>query len=186
MLISVFAIGIALFFNNIDKFKRFKLKGTSIEAELKTAVNEAYAAIEQLKELGLALSSPIVSEITVSGSFLQFIHLKHKFEQVAQITDTLKKLGASKEEIEDVCTIIYLKVTNDHKRKILYSLKAANLNKSELFKGIDDGKMDDWDKGKIENFIEENSLIKNNDTDEWFLDLDFFCTHNKLRRDDKW
>ena len=62
--IAVLAIGLALFFSNIDKFSRFKgtFKGVGLEAELKTVVDEAYAAIEQLKELGLSLSSPIVDE----------------------------------------------------------------------------------------------------------------------------
>ena len=76
------------------KFSRFKgtFKGVGLEAELKTAVDEAYAAIEQLKELGLSLSSPIVDELAISGRMLQYIHLKYKLERVAKIADTLKKL----------------------------------------------------------------------------------------------
>jgi hypothetical protein len=66
------AIFVALVFANLDKFSRFK--GAGIEAELRTAVNEAYAAIEQLKELGLSLSSPIVDELAISGRMLQYIH----------------------------------------------------------------------------------------------------------------
>ena len=64
------SISIALFFANLDKFSRFK--GGGIEAELRTAVTEAYAAIDQLKELGLSLTSPIVDELAVSGRMLQW------------------------------------------------------------------------------------------------------------------
>lgn len=170
------------------KFSRFKgtFKGVGLEAELKTAVDEAYAAIEQLKELGLSLSSPIVDELAISGRMLQYIHLKYKLERVAKIADTLKKLGASQEEIDKACSTIYERVTNDHIRRILHSLKSSNPGKEELFEGINDGKMDDWDKGKIETFIRENNLNKSEDTDEWLLDLDYFLKQRKLRREDKW
>lgn len=186
--IAVLAIGLALVFSNIDKFSRFKgtFKGAGLEAELKTAVDEAYAAIEQLKELGLSLSSPIVDELAISGRMLQYIHLKYKLERVAKIADTLKKLGASQEEIDKACSTIYERVTDDHIRRILHSLKSSNPGKEELFEGINDGKMDDWDKGKIETFIRENNLNKSEDTDEWLLDLDYFVKQRKLRREDKW
>jgi hypothetical protein len=182
--IAVAAIGLALFFSNIDKFSRFK--GAGFEAELKTAVNEAYAAIEQLKDLGLSLSGPIIDELAISGRMLQYIHLKYKLERVAKIAATLRKLGASQEEIEEVCSTIYERVANDHIRGILHSLKSSNPGKKELFEGINDGKMDEWDKGKIETFIKEHNLNKSKDTEEWFLDLDYFLKQRKLRREDKW
>jgi len=48
---------------------------------------------EQLKELGLSLSSPIVDEMAVSGRMLQDIPLKHKLERVEKIEDNLRKIG---------------------------------------------------------------------------------------------
>jgi hypothetical protein len=66
--IAVAAIGLALCFANLDKFVRFK--GAGFEAELRTVVDKASAAIEELKELGLSLSAPIVDELAVSGRML--------------------------------------------------------------------------------------------------------------------
>jgi len=182
--IAVTAIVLALFFSNIDKFSRFK--GAGIEADLKTVVDEAYAAIEQLKELGLSLSGPIVDEMAVSGRMLQYIPLKHKLERVEKIADTLKKLGALPGEIEEACSTIYERVTNDHTRRILHSLLDSNPGKETLFEGVKDGKMDDWDKEKIVNFINEHRLNKGEDADEGFLDLEYFLKNRKLRREDKW
>src|SRR5882672_869621 len=71
MALSIGAIGLALFFVNLDKFTRFKTPG--FEAELKTVVNKAYAAISELKELGLSLSAPIVDELAISGRMLQYL-----------------------------------------------------------------------------------------------------------------
>jgi hypothetical protein len=112
--------------------------------------------------------------------------LKYKLERVEKIAETLKKLGASESAIEAVCSTIYSRVTNDHVRRILLSLKSANPGKETLFEGINDGKMDDWGKDKIMNFVKEHNVNKGDDTDECFLDLEFFSKHRKLRREDKW
>ncbi len=92
------AIAVALFFANLDKFSYFK--GGGVEARLKEAVDEAYAALEELKDLGLALSSPIVDELALSGRMMQYMPLKYKLERVEEISQTLKKLGA-KIKIQD-------------------------------------------------------------------------------------
>jgi hypothetical protein len=184
--IAATAICVALFFANLDKFSRFKGGAGGIEAELRTAVNEAYAAIEQLKELGLSLSSPIVDELAVSGRMLQYIHLKYKLARVAKIAETLKKLGASEKEIEEVCSIIYERVTNDHMRRVLHSLRSSNPGKESLFEGLEDGKMDGWDKSKLEKFIKDSGLKKSEQTEEWIRDLDYFLKNRKLRREEQW
>lgn len=93
MSVSVIAIALALSFANIDKFSRFS--GGGFEAELKTAVDKAYAAIDQLKELGLTLSSPIVDDLAMSGRIFDYMPLKYKFDRVEKISENLRKLGAS-------------------------------------------------------------------------------------------
>jgi hypothetical protein len=103
MLLSVIAIGLALFFVNLDKFARFKTPG-GFEAELKTAVNKAYDAISELKEPGLNLSAPIVDELAISGRMLQYIS---PFKLERGIAANLKALGASPEEIEKATETIY-------------------------------------------------------------------------------
>ena len=122
----------------------------------------------------------------MSGRMFQYIHLKYKLERVAKIPETLKKLGALQKEIEDVCSTIYDRVTNDHTRRILLSLKKANPEKEELFKGINDGKMDHWNKETIEKFINNQKLIESNETKETILDIDYFLENKKLRRENKW
>jgi hypothetical protein len=178
------AFGVALCFANLDKLSKFKTAG--LEVELRKAVNDAYAAIDQLKELGVSLSNPIVAEMAVSGRMLQYIHLKYKLEQVATIAETLKKLGASDKEIEGTCSVLYQRVTNDHMRKVLYTIKEANPDKQTLFEGLDAGKMDDIDRSKLENFIKNNALKTSENTKEAILDLDFFLKNKKLRRESEW
>lgn len=127
MLISAVVIIAVWFFLNMDKFKYFKFLG--LEAKLQKAVNKAYAAIHQLKELGLSLSSPILHELAVSGNILYFIDLKYKLEHAEKIIAGLKELGASEKEIEENCHPLYHFVTNKHVRAILGFLKQGNVRK---------------------------------------------------------
>jgi hypothetical protein len=184
MTVAATAIGLALCFANIDKIARFK--GAGIEAEMRTVVDKAYAAIEQLKELGLNLSSPIIDEMAVSGRITKFIHLKYKLQRVATIEETLRKLGASEKEIDGATATIYQRVTGEHVERILRSLRTSNPAKKSFFEGLDDGRMSDWDKARLDQFIKDNDLQVSNDGAESILDLDFFLKNKKLRREDQW
>jgi hypothetical protein len=183
MSLSIAAIGLALFFVNLDKFTRFKTPG--FEAELQTVVNKAYAAIGELKELGLNLSAPIVDSLAISGRILQYIPLKFKLERVDKIAANLKALGASPEEIEKATETIYGRVTHDHLERISGTLKAANPGKEEaLFNSLT--ARDDWDARAFEKFIADNGLKEDEETKQWLLDLDYFRSTRKLRREDHW
>jgi len=181
---AIASIGLALIFANLEKFSRFK--GAGFEAELRTAVDKTYAAIGQLKELSLVLSAPIVDELAVSGRMLQYLRLKYKLEHVEKISSALRKLGASESEIQDVCATMFQRVRSDHIRAALICLKKANKDKSAVFDGCEDWDVRDWDKDKLEAFIHEGALDKNEEVIEWIRDLDYFEQTKKLRREDKW
>jgi hypothetical protein len=138
-----------------------------------------------LRELGLSLSSPIVDVLSVRGPF-QYIPLKYKIERVEKIAQTLKELGASKAAIDDVCSTMYIRVTGDHMRNILRNLSAANPGKEALFEGMQDGNMDDWDQSALDEFIKENSLVVDKETQECIEDREYFLKNKRIRRDDKW
>ena len=63
---AIASIGLALIFANLEKFSRFK--GAGFEAELRTAVEKTYAAIEELKELSLVLSGANSRRVGFIGS----------------------------------------------------------------------------------------------------------------------
>jgi hypothetical protein len=184
MSLSILAIGLALFFVNLDKFTRFKAPG-GFEAELRTAVDKAYAAIGELKELGLNLSAPIVDELAISGRIMQYIPLKFKLERVAKIAENLKALGASPDEIKKATETMYGRVTHDHLERIAAALKAANAGKPQAMFNELTGH-DDWDAKAFEKFIADNDLAEDEETRQWLLDLDYFRQNRKLRRDDHW
>lgn len=182
--LAIGAIGISLFFANLEKFVRFK--GAGFEAELRTAVDKTYAALEELKELALCLTGPIVDELAISGRMLEYIHLKHKLERVQEIAETLRKLGASESEIEDACSTLHQRVTKDHVKRVFHSLRGANPEKEKVFQDVDDSKGFDWSPESTQRFINQHELKKNEDTNDAISDLDYFLAHRRLKREDKW
>ena len=163
-----------------------KAELTLLKAKLDASVADANKAIEQMKKLGLVLTAPIVDELAVSGRMLQYIPLKYKLERVQNIADNLKKLGASQDEINDVCKTIYSRVTDDHVRRIIASLRDPNPNKEDFLNNMLEKKLDEWDASKIIKLINDNNLKKSEETDECFSDLEYFLKNKKLRREDKW
>lgn len=182
--LSIAALFLALVFLNIEKISRFK--GGGFEAEFREVVNKAYAAIEELKDLGLALTSPIVDTMAVSRRMLQFIHLKHKLENMKKIEETLGKLGASNKEIDGVCGTLYKRVEVDHYERIVCLLKESNSGLNDLFEGSNDWNYYEWDKKRVESFITENQLTVDSATREWLTDLNFWLEHKTLKNEDNW
>lgn len=183
MAIAAAAIAVALSFANLDKFVKFK--SGFFEAELKTAVDKTYAAIDQLKQLGLALSGPIVDDIALSGRMFQFIPLKYKLQRIEHIADTLRTLGATQDEIDKACRTIFARVEADHARRVGAALLAANPSvEKKIFEG--DSRFDDFRPSNFETFIKENKLQRNTEVEEKLADFQFFLEKHKLRHEDDW
>lgn len=181
MAVAVAGMSIALFFVNLESFTRFSALG--VVADLNTAVKKAYAAIDQLRELGPALSKPIVDEMA-PGSMVEYWPLKSKLERVEAIEASLRKLGASSEEISKVTANLYGRVIRDHILTALSLLRSANPGKESLFKGLEDGKMDDIQ--DINKFIKDNGLKTNREVEEAVEDLNYFRKNKRLRREEGW
>jgi hypothetical protein len=184
MAITVAAIALALAFANLEKFERFK--GAGFEAEMRVAIDKTYAAIDDLKELAVSLSEPIVDSLTMSGQVFSYIPLSEKIDQIEKVSTALHKLGASEKEIDQVSSTLLTRVTGDHIKKTLYALRAANPEKVSLFAMIDDWKSKEWNSQKLNDFIVQNELKKDSEVEECLSDLSYFLSKRKLRRPDKW
>ena len=117
---------------------------------------------------------------------LQYIPLKWKLERAEKIAKTLENLGAKKSEIEEACSTIYGRVHDDHVKATLHSLKAANTDKQDILKGIEEGDVSAWDVEKIRDFIKKNNLVCSDEVKESIRDFEYFSEHKKIRRDDRW
>lgn len=188
LLMAVMAIAIALFYVNLDKFERYKVTSNllSLDAELRKTINQAYAAIDDLKDLALSLAEPMISDLTMSGQMFRSLTIEHKLESVGKIADTLLKLGASDKEVEQACGFIYKRVSGVLARVALVSMRPEKWEELDFYKGFPDWDFTEWDRAKIEKFAKENTLTINDDVKEWLDDIDYFVQTKKLRRPDAW
>lgn len=95
--IIVAAGAIVLAFLNIDKIQRFK--GAGFEAEMKRALEEANATIEQLREVAATSAEAILTDL-MAGNFMDGTTLEKRLGLHDQLIKNLKAIGASDKQIE--------------------------------------------------------------------------------------
>lgn len=96
--IIVVAGAIGLAFLNIDKIQRFK--GAGFEAEMKRAVEEANATIEQLREVAATSSEAILTDL-MAGNFMDGTTLEKRLELHDRLIGNLEGIGASEQQIKN-------------------------------------------------------------------------------------
>lgn len=94
--IIVVAGAIGLAFLNIDKIQRFK--GAGFEAEMKRAVEEANATIEQLREVATTSAEAILTDL-MAGNFMDGTTLEKRLELHDQLIKNLEAIGASDKQV---------------------------------------------------------------------------------------
>ena len=99
--IAVAASSVFLAFANLDKFAKFK--GAGFEAELKQAVNEANATIENLKEVAKPLIETNLETLTKAGRFSEGAFNK-THELYDQLDNLQSKMGLTSPDLEKAKT----------------------------------------------------------------------------------
>lgn len=167
---------IVLFFANIDKIQRFKIAG--IEAEMKKAVKEANATIEQLRNVATTSAKATITSL-MAGNFIKGITLKNRLELHDQLISNLEKISASKQQIEEADEMWKRGVGVIYHRGIRAKLvHPAAQEFQDLLK------FDEWkapSSGKIENFIESKGLM-NQELKDLIDDYKYFESTGTIRR----
>ena len=91
------AVGLAFF--NLDKIERFK--GAGFEAEMKRAVEEANATVEQLRQVA-ATSAEVMLTDLMASNFMSGVSLEKRMELHDRTIKNLKEIGASTKQIKKV------------------------------------------------------------------------------------
>src|SRR5260221_8528400 len=172
--------------NDADAITALRKDMDTNATRLTETINTANETIEHLKGLGVAVSSPGVDALAMSGRLMEYIPLKYKLQRVETIYKTLRELGVSDANAAEACAMMYDRVLSDHIKSVVANLFASNPGKEPLFDGIDKGKFNAWDKAQFEKLIKDNDLKHSPETDECLLDLEYWMQHKKLRREDKW
>lgn len=124
--VLVGAVGMA--FSSLDKFS--KIKAAGFEAELKRAVEEAYATTSSVKKLALELTEAIIGIVAAEGRW-GGMGLRRKLQVIEGIDHSLKSLGFDERDIKSAHKVFDDYLLFDHGRAIVDAmLKAENFDKS--------------------------------------------------------
>lgn len=88
--LGIVASGLAAAFINIDKMQRFK--GGGFEAEMREAVDEAYATIETLRQLAKTFISSTLHNLTMAGRF-DGLGMQEKHAVREELRELAEQLG---------------------------------------------------------------------------------------------
>lgn len=93
----VVACGVALSFTNIDKIQRFK--GAGFEAEMKKAVEDAYATMESLKSIAKPLILSTLSNLIYAGRW-GGMKRERQHELKEKMDSLAKSIGVFDDEVQ--------------------------------------------------------------------------------------
>ena len=183
--LAVAAGAIAAAFINIDKFEHFK--GAGFEAQMKKAVEEAYATIENLREITKPLIVSMVGMLTHANRWSGMEQdQKHKlmddFERIS------KALSLNDKELDSVIEIFHRYHTWDHFSVFITALSKENNISKESIKELE--QLRDY---KTSNFPSKEDIISllgvplddlNLGINEVLEDYLYYRNNHKLRREE--
>jgi len=186
---------LCLVFVYLGKFESFE--GLGIKAKMKEQIREADATIKQLREIS-AVSSEATLTNLMAGSFMGGMKSEKRFELHDKIIDSLKKIGANQDQINEIesdwkkgITIIYHRIIQDtvEQRKNPNQINAeapeeARKAGHEIEELLD---FKNWvapTPQQIKSVLEKYN-IKSPEAEEWISDYDHFLKTGEIRNKEK-
>ena len=152
------------------------------KAQLDASVSSANQAIEQMKDLGLALAAPMFDELADDKRIVgEAASLEENIAHMQNIVNRLQELGASPEQIDAIRRNMDRSVMRDFRRRVTVRLQATNKNKASLFEHV--SHMYKWNKEQFEHFIQENNLEVPPEVNDNLAKLEYFTANKKLPKD---
>lgn len=183
--LSIVASSIAVAFLYIEKIQR--IKGAGFEAEMKKAVEEAYATIDNLKEMSTPLLVSTINTIVYSGRWgglgINKVHdLKNDIEEL------INKLGIDDDKVNEAIKDFYCQNTWDFFEYFTstYLKGKSNINElSQKLTPIHDRDSDNYPtKEDILKVLDIQEKDLNATESEKLNDYLFYKQNKKLRRID--
>jgi hypothetical protein len=121
LIIAVLVLLIA----NIDKIESFKASATGVEAKTRKLVKEAETAIDEIRSMSVTLARAVFSTIESEGRFGGAGRDDEKQAIKDQVLADLKKLGATKAQIDQVRDVSYPFACFDYAHNICRNIRPS-------------------------------------------------------------
>lgn len=170
-------------FANIDKMAKFK--GAGFEAEMKNAIDKAYATIEEVQQIGCKSAAAVLEVTAAFGRYGGGTTTLRRLQIRDNLVTSLKRLGVNNEDIREAQKGFDRWLAFDHGLKICEATK-GNWPKTK------EGKRfhmytDDYaiTANEFQKFVDDNNLVSK-EVNEAIEDLRYFESNKKLRRPEQW
>lgn len=170
-------------FANIDKIAKFK--GAGFEAEMKNAIDKAYATIEEVRQIGCKSAAAVLEITAAFGRWGGGTTTLRRFQIRDNLVTSLKGLGVDDEDIKEAQKGFDRWLVFDHGLKICEAAK-GNWPKTEGGKCFH-MYTDDYaiTANEFQKFVDDNNLASK-EVNEAIEDLRYFESNKKLRRPEQW
>ncbi|MEJ1438483.1 MAG: hypothetical protein RPU61_14440 [Candidatus Sedimenticola sp. (ex Thyasira tokunagai)] len=176
----IVACSICLAFANIDKIAKFK--GAGFEAEMRKAVEEAYATMENLKALGKPLIIATFDNLTLAGRW-GGIDKPRKMLLKDGLDKTAESLGLFDDEVQAASDMFFRYHLRDHLFEINSILMKMPNKDSKVLEWLHSAQLDNLP--TIDELRNTLSHLPNEELEgieESILDYEYYLIHKRLRR----
>jgi len=180
----------SLLFANLDRFRRFKLDKSGIEAETREVVKEAKSTIKELQDLSKIMASTILGLVKRSGRWGGYSY-DEKEKVKNETLGVLERLRISDEDVETVVAKSkWHEFTElDYVHHILggsYIPQALPDSRIPEWKELRHRSVDNLPKpDELVEFLRKCSLLSD-DAKELIKDYEYYIKHRKQRRLEVW
>jgi hypothetical protein len=181
--VFVVACGIALAFTNIDKIQRFK--GAGFEAEMKKAVEDAYATMGSLKAIAKPLILSTLSNLIYAGRW-GGMQKERQHELKDEMDRLAKSIGVFDSEVRDESEKFFAWNAIDIVACLEGAVhKAKSLEKSEQesIRSLTDRATDKYPSlDELKKCLSSFNDEQRNAAQPFLEDYEYYLSHRRLRR----
>lgn len=186
----IIAGSLAMAFCNMDRLTRFKAPG--FEAEMRLKIDEAYATLDNLRELAVNVVDPLLTLLAMQDRVFQRIPQESKIEIKEEVVQSLNQLGVSQTKIKEVTKFFDAALIQDHLVRLSNMASKSDVvretAKNRLKELADLNSSEHLTRVDLTEITQLLGDAVNSDpkVEETFLDLKYFLENRRLRRPDTW
>jgi hypothetical protein len=154
-------------------------------SDLSSAIATMNQQIQLTKKIALVLADSVDTSLAVN-SFMEYIRLPYKIEQIGHLKKILREMGIPENDIDKSVGGLDKRVRRDHMRRILDIVNKQLPDNKKISKDIWTLDVSTWDINRVRKLLKDNAMEEQGDLKDAILDLGYYEKNKKLRRESIW
>ena len=154
-------------------------------SDLSSTIATMNQQIQLTKKIALVLADSVDTSMAVH-SFMEYINLPYKIEQVEHLKKILREMGIPENDIDKSVGGLNKRIRRDHMRRILDIVNKQLPDNKKISKDIWTLDVSAWDINRVRKLLKDNAIEEKGDLKDAILDLEYYEKNKKLRRENIW